>query len=79
VCSFSLRLRANPTVLTSIPDDGRQVGDFRPTGLGEKSNAGGAPLYVLRQAALAVLDEAVWHLVSGRRGAGRSDGCLVLR
>jgi alpha-mannosidase len=58
-----LEAAANPTVLTSTSEDGRQVGDFRPTGLGERDTAGQAPLYVLRQAALAVLDEAVWHLV----------------
>ncbi|MDX6245688.1 MAG: alpha-mannosidase [Frankiales bacterium] len=58
-----LEAAANPTVLTSISEDGRQVGDFRPTGLGERETAGEAPLYVLSQAALAVLDETVWHLV----------------
>ncbi|RFU84383.1 alpha-mannosidase [Streptomyces triticagri] len=36
---------------------------FQPTLLGEKATAGDAPLYVLGEMRLAVLDETVWNLV----------------
>ncbi|WP_188196971.1 alpha-mannosidase [Nonomuraea sp. SYSU D8015] len=48
-----LEMAANPDVLAN---------GFLPTPLGDKATAGDAPLYRLKQADLAVLDEEVWHL-----------------
>ncbi len=44
---------ANPDIL---------VNGFKPTPLGDKATAGAEPLYVFKEADLAVLDEEVWHL-----------------
>ncbi|GAA2327970.1 glycosyl hydrolase-related protein [Streptomyces kunmingensis] len=48
-----LEAAANPAVLR----------DFEPTPLGDVLTAGDRPIYRFRSADLAVLDEAVWHLV----------------
>ncbi|TMR90255.1 alpha-mannosidase [Nonomuraea basaltis] len=48
-----LEMAANPDIL---------AGGFLPTPLGDKATAGDAPLYTLKRAELAVLDEDVWHL-----------------
>jgi alpha-mannosidase len=48
-----LEMAANPDVLAN---------GFIPTPLGDKATAGDAPLYTLKRAELAVLDEEVWHL-----------------
>src|SRR5262249_41787117 len=52
-CEALLEAAANPPVLV----------DFRPTELGDRLTAPPTPLYRLLAADLAVLDEAVWHLV----------------
>lgn len=53
---FFLEAAANPDVA-----DGFRT--FRPTALGDLETAGDAPLYVLRQADIALLDVTVWELL----------------
>lgn len=45
------------------PDVAEGFRRFRPTPLGALETAGGEPLYVLRQADIALLDRTVWELV----------------
>ncbi len=45
------------------PDVGASLAEFEPITVGRKRTAGSAPLYTLRQVAVAVLDVPVWELV----------------